>query len=66
VSTLSGLLCPVCGLVAHSRQERSEPVVNADTGRQLGWTRLIATYTHDDGTEHRVPLGPIFKPPVLR
>jgi len=54
------LTCPVCGQPARSSAERDEPVRNRETGRDHGWRRTITTYLHLDGSEHRVPGGPIF------
>jgi len=55
---IAGPLCPVCGRVAQSREERLEPVVWH--GRDHGWRRRIITYRHADGSQHRVPGAAVF------
>ena len=55
----AGPVCPVCGRVARSRHERLEPVVWQ--GRGYGWKRQIITYTHDDGSAHRIPGAAVFE-----
>jgi hypothetical protein len=48
----AGPVCPVCGRVAWWTVIHPESV-DAET------RRLIRTYGHPDGTEHRVPVGPV-------
>jgi hypothetical protein len=50
----------VCSRIARSRHERDELVLHAESGRDLGWYRTIATYVHD-GSAHRVPVGVVFQ-----
>jgi len=51
-------VCPVCRQPVTGRGERLEPVVWQ--GRDYGWKRRIVTYTHVDGTTHRVPGPAVF------
>jgi hypothetical protein len=52
------MICARCGGVAVSREIIDEPVVHAESGRPLGWTRTLARYGHADGMTHDLVMPP--------
>lgn len=54
----AAVICERCGGVALWRAIVHEPVVHAESGRPLGWTRTLYRYGHADGTTHDLVMPP--------